>query len=320
MTDEGGARFSLPAGEGAGAMLGLAAGDAAGGAHEGAYSACTQQAIVVAYHLFEHGEVERESLTVELAELDGDDREAGVYRSIGEDMRAWLDSLGTDDIRYGTSPSIDPAIRAVPLGVWYRRQPDELITAVLEASRVTHLDATSAVLAAAVAAAVAGASFAQNGHDLLMATNEVVRQAAAAVEADAIRYSGADRLGEVVSELGRTPALIGGPWEELPLGEQADAATAMVVTALAATAPISDDPHAVVGQMAKLGGSPLGAVAGAILGARLGVRSWPWPFPNDTWFVAVGERLVAGRQDLADLPIPYAVEQRVTYSPRYQQL
>lgn len=300
-------------------MLGMAAGDTAGGAHPKAYSASTQQAMVVAYHLFQHGEVEREALTAELAELDGDDREAGVYRSLAEDMRRWLDSLDTDDIRYGTQPSIDPAVRAVPLGVWYRRRPDQLLASVLEVSRVTHLDATSAVLAAAVAAAVAGSSFAQNGHDLLMAVTEIVRQAKAAVEADAIRYAGADQLEGVVARLGRSVGTLGRPFDELFAPDSADLPTEMVAAALTATAPVGDDPRAVVESLAGLGGSPLGALAGAILGARLGVRSWPWTFPNDTWFVAVGERLVAGQQGLTDLPIPYAVEQRVTYASNYPQ-
>ena len=53
-------------------MLGLAAGDTAGGASELGYSSSAQQAVVVAYHLFRHGSVDRDLLVAELAELAGD--------------------------------------------------------------------------------------------------------------------------------------------------------------------------------------------------------------------------------------------------------
>jgi hypothetical protein len=55
-------RFSLVAGEGDGAMLGLAAGDSAGGLWELGYTAITEQATVIAYELIEHGGLEVDSL------------------------------------------------------------------------------------------------------------------------------------------------------------------------------------------------------------------------------------------------------------------
>jgi len=76
---------------------------------------------------------------------------------------------------------------------------------------------------------------------------------------------------------------------------------------------IGRDPQMILSEAAAVGGSPLGALVGGIVGARVGIRRWPWEVPNDTWFVALGQRLVEGRADLVDLPVPYAVEQRVTY-------
>jgi len=299
-------------------MLGLAAGDAAGGAFADAYSAPTQQAVVVAYHLFRHGRLERESLASELIELDGGERDPSVYRETSPELRKWLDSVEAGEPEYGSELSLDPAMRAVPLGVWFRQRPDELIDAVLGSGRVTHLDAPSAVLATAVAGAVAGGCFAQNGRDLLMAVIEIAGRAIRAIESDDLRYAHIDRAGEIAGHLRRSLDLMDAPSDELI--EQATDPLGMVVAGLALAAPVSSDPLEAIRSAAAVGGSSLGAVVGAVVGARVGVRAWPWKFPNDTWFVAMGERLVEGRTDLVDLPVPYAVEQRVSYSGSHPAL
>ena len=90
VTDSG-PRFSLVAGEGDGAILGLAAGDAAGGAWELGYSAITEQATVLAYHLIERDRLDTEHLIRELRELDGSGEEEPVYRAESGQFRAWLD-------------------------------------------------------------------------------------------------------------------------------------------------------------------------------------------------------------------------------------
>lgn len=293
-------------------MLGLAAGDAAGGASASGYSAPTQQAVVVAYHLFRHGRLDRELLASELIELDGDERDPSVYREISLEMRKWLDSVRAGEPEYGSDLSLDPAIRAVPLGIWFRRRPEELVDAVLESGRVTHLDAPSAVLATALAGAVAGGAFAQNGRDLLMAVFEVAGRAVDAIELDGLRYAHIDQAGDVAAGLRRSLDLIGAPPHEL--AEEATDPLGIVVAGLALAAPVSPDPIGPIETAAAVGGSGLGAVVGAVLGARMGIRAWPWAFPNDTWFMAMGKRLVEGRTDLVDLPVPYAVEQRVSYS------
>ncbi|HEX2152839.1 MAG TPA: ADP-ribosylglycohydrolase family protein [Acidimicrobiia bacterium] len=319
MSDEGRALFSLPVGEGAGAILGLAAGDTAGGASDKGYSSSTQQAVVVAYHLFRHGYLDRDALTVELAELDGDERDPSVYRALSPDMRRWLDSVRAGEADYGSEPSLDPAVRAVPLGMWFRRRPEDLVTSTLDCARVTHLDAPSAVLTTAVAAAVAGGCFAQNGRDLVMAVVEVARQAVTVIQSDDLRYAHSDQVDEVISRLRRSADLIGTPGPELT-GALGDDPAGMVAAALSLTAPVTSRPHRPIEEAVEIGGSPLGAIVGAVLGARVGVRVWPWDFPNDTWFVAMGERLVAGKSDLAELPVPYAVEQRITYASPDPQL
>ncbi|MFO7293313.1 MAG: ADP-ribosylglycohydrolase family protein [Actinomycetes bacterium] len=314
MDEEGGARFSLPVGEGAGSMLGLAAGDTAGGASELGYSSSAQQAVVVAYHLFRHGSVDRDLLVAELAELAGDDHQPSVLRGLSPQLRRWVEALGSDDPVLASETGLDPAVRAVPLGVWYRRDPEALVEAVLASTRVTHLDAPSAVVATAVAGAVAGSCFVQNGRDLLLGVWEIAVRARKEIEADGLLYAQLDRLDDVVSRIRQTSGLLGASLPELSeaLG---DDPVGQVATVLVSVAPTSTDPDRAVEEAAKLGGSPLGAIAGAILGARLGMRRWPWRFPNDSWFAAIGERLVEGRADLVDLPIPYAVEQRITHSP-----
>lgn len=299
-------------------MLGMAAGDTAGGDCPDGYSSPTQQAVVVAYHLFRHGRLDRESLGAELAELDGDEEDPTVFRNLSPELRKWLDSVRTGEIDYRSELSLDPALRSVPLGVWFRRHPDDLVEAVLDSARVTHLDAPSAVLATALAGAVAGGCFAQNGRDLLMAVTEVAGRAIKVIETDDLRYAHIDGAGEVMERLRRALDLVGATGEQL--AEVAVDPVGMVTVGLALSTPVAADPHAPIEAAAAIGGSRLGAVVGSILGARMGIRSWQWDFPNDTWFMAMGERLVEGRTDLMDLPVPYAVEQRVTYSASHQAL
>ncbi len=82
------------------------------------------------------------------------------------------------------------------------------------------------------------------------------------------------------------------------------------------SAPIVDRPHVPIEQAGKIGGSQLAAMVGGIVGARVGIRAWPWAFANDTWFAEIGRRLVRGPSEVADLPIPYAVEQHLISGER----
>lgn len=294
-------------------MLCMAAGDAAGGAVRGGYSATTQQAIVLAYHLLRHGDLDREALAAEMAEMDGDDREPSVYRASSPDLRAWLDGVRAGESTLISDPSVDPAVRVAPVGMWYRRRPGDLVDAALETARLTHLDGPSALTAAASAGAVAAACFAQNGRDMLMAVLDVAASAARTIGEEAFRYAHTDQTEDVLQRLRRALSLVGRPFEEVQ-AELGQDPVGLVVAALTLVAPAADEPHVLLEQAARLGGSPLGALAGAVVGARVGIRVWPWSFPNDTWFVAIGQRLIAGTAELADLPVPFAVEQRITYA------
>lgn len=294
-------------------MLSLAAGDTAGGAADGSYACTTQQAIVLAYHLLRHGGLDREALAQEMVEMGGDADEPSVYRAPSPDFVAWLESVRAGQAVLTSDPSHEPAVRVAPVGMWYRRQPDALVDAALETARLTHLDGPSALAATAAAGAVAAACFAQNGRDLLMAVVDVAETAAKTIEAEAFRFARADQTGEVVEGLRRAIRLVGEPVEAITAEFGRDP-VGMVVGALTMAAPATDEPHRLIESAVAYGASPLGALVGAIVGARVGIRVWPWSFPNDTWFVAIGQRLIAGTAELADLPVPFAVEQRITYA------
>jgi len=294
-------------------MLCLAAGDAAGGAHNSGYAATTQQATVLAYHLLRHGAMNREALAVEMAELDGDDRDPSVFRAPSTDLRSWLDSVREGAPVLASDPSVDPAVRVAPVGMWFRRQPEELIEAALETARLTHLDGPSAVVAAAAAGAVAAGCFAQNGRDLLMAVTDVAQSAAKKIESETFRYAHTEEIADVALRLRAAFPLLGASLEVLR-AELGDDPVGSVIVGLTLAARQTEDPPSLIEAAVGVGGSQLGALVGAVVGARVGIRVWPWAIPNDTWFVAIGQRLIAGTAELADLPVPYAVEQRVTYA------
>lgn len=292
-------------------MLCLAAGDVVGGASPQGYSAVTQQTIVVAYHLIRHGGIDREALAEEMSEMDGDHEAPSVFRSPSPQLRQWLDSYRGGEPVYAGEISLDPAVRVAPVGMWYRRQPDELVEAALETARLTHLDGSTAVIAAAGAAAVAAGCFAQNGRDLLMAVADVAERASESIRREEFRFSRIDQMDDVTDRLRRAGSMVGEGMARL-VSSLGDDPAGLVAAGIALAAPAEGDPIRIITEAAEAGGSQLAALVGAVVGGRVGVRMWPWPIPNDTWFVAVGQRLIAGSRDLADLPVPFAVEQRLT--------
>lgn len=301
--------YSLIVDEGAGAPLAAAAGDVAGGAD--GYGATTQVATVVAYHLLRLGEVHRELLTVELAELDGGEDSRGVYRGASPELRRWLDSLRTGEPVAGARPSIEPATRMAPVGMWFRHQPDDLVSAAVNVARTTHLDAASVVVAAAVAGAVAGACYAMCGRDLVHGAAETADRAVVMTSAEPYRYADVPAATEVPARLRRMAAMVGD--DPVVLGS-AIAAGGPVHAALAALVLAADPwaaPERLITAGAKGGGSEAGAIVGAVVGARVGLRRWPWKVPNETWFAEIGRRLVEHHQEVEDLPVPYAVEERM---------
>jgi ADP-ribosylglycohydrolase len=304
-------RFSLVAGEGDGAMLGLAAGDTAGGAWELGYSAVTEQAVVIAYQLIEQGHLIPDLVTAATLELDGSDSEEPVYRSESPNFRAWLDGAAAGHPAVEMGPSLDGAPRAVPVGVAFRRQPDVLRREALTLGRLFHGDDSSVLAGVVTAGAVAASCFGQSGRDLLAGVIEMIEPLASELT-QASRSIG--DLSSLHSHLGvadgaKALQLVSGDGGMNPVWDQ-------VKAGLLLAAPVIDRPHVAIEQAAKIGGSPLAGMVGGIVGARVGIRAWPWAFANDTWFAEVGRRLARGPNELTDLPIPYAVEHHLIAGER----
>jgi len=305
------------AGEGDGAMLGLAAGDTAGGAWELGYSAVTEQATVVAYQLIEHKRILIAPMVKAIGELDGSNEEEPVYRAESANFRAWLDRVSQGRAMPDEEPSLDGAPRAVPIGVALRREPKLLRDEALILGKLFHTHPTSVLAGVVTAGAVAASCYGQSGRDLIAGVIEIVD-----VSSGLIRPSpgGGPEAGDLINELRGLLNHVGvgdgaealalvtsgagpGPWDKVKAG-------------LLLAAPLVDRPHVPIEQAAKIGGSTLAAMVGGIVGARVGIRAWPWAFANDTWFAEIGRRLVRGPQEVRDLPIPYAVEHHLISGER----
>lgn len=278
--------FSLPADGGAGTLIGMAAGDALGDpAGNGRYSAPTQLAVVLAYHLLEHGAVDPGPLEAAVRELAG----AGILRRPDEDL---LGRLGGSTVGSGGCAG---ATWVSPLGLWFRDDPAGLAAAAVTAAGVVGGRSEAAV---AVAAAVAASTYGQSGVDLVLGVAETLERAgadgalapdAAAPVAASLRAlaPGAVRPGPPVAAAG---PVLGG-----------------IVAGASRAAPGPD----VVVAASRLAG-PCGAVvAGAVVGARIGLVRWPWLVVNDMWFAEIGRRLAGRARGVADLPIPRAVEEHL---------
>jgi ADP-ribosylglycohydrolase len=309
----------LVAGEGDGAMLGLAAGDSAGGAWELGYSAITEQATVIAYQLIESPEFDRDQIVRSIRELDGADDEEPVYRAETAHFRAWLSRAAAGGAVPEEEPSLDAAPRGVPVGVALRRDPVALRETVVELGSVFHSDLASIASGVVSASAAAASCFGQSGRDLIAGVVETV-ELTAAQTGSTLRHTGSASWDELVADLRRLMDHVG-VTEAAEALSIVDANTVpepwdLMRAGLLLAAPLADRSHIPVEQAARIGGSTLGAVVGGIIGARVGIRAWPWAFANDTWFAEIGRRLVRGPNEVNDLPIPYAVEQHLISGER----
>jgi ADP-ribosylglycohydrolase len=294
-------------------MLGLAAGDTAGGIWELGYSAITEQATVLAYHLIEHDRLETDRLVGELRELDGSGEEEPVYRAESGQFRAWLDRAAAGRPVPDEGESLDGAARAVPLGVAHRRHPSRLREDALALGRLFH-DDPSAILAGVVAAAAVAAScFGQSGRDLIVGVVETCGPAAATLGAEPVTRRLIEGLAAIAGNVGVTD---GAEAVTVAAGDRDPGPWELVIAGLLLSAPPVDPFHQPLEQAARIGGSPLAAMVGGIVGARVGIKAWPWAFANDTWFAEVGRRLVRGPREVRDLPIPYAVEHHLISGER----
>ncbi len=312
------AKYSLVAGEGDGAILGMAAGDTAGGLWEVGYSAITEQATVIAYLLIEHGELEAEALVRELRELDGSGEEEPVYRVESPEFRLWLDGAAVGRPVPEESASIDGAARAVPVGVAMRRDPRRLVHETLALGRLFHAEPSSILAGVVSAGAVAAACFGQSGRDMVAGVVEIVERAVRDLSPNVAGDT--PPPADLVAGLRLLPGMVGVIEGDQALAMVSDPEAPptwdLVKAGLLLSAPVFDRSHVPVEQAARIGGSPLAAMVGGIVGARIGIRAWPWPFANDTWFAEIGRRLVRGPAEVRDLPIPYAVEQHLISGER----
>lgn len=315
MTDSE-SRYSLVAGEGDGAMLGVAAGDTAGGAWQAGYSAVTEQATVIAYHLIESRDLDTKAVIRGLRELDGSEEEEPVYRGESAHFRAWL-GRASDERPDSGEPCLDGGPRAVPLGVAFRRRPGSLRLGSLALGRVFHADVPSVAIGVTTAAAVAASCFGQSGRDLVAGVAETLELAAADAVAGGDPEAG---WAAVVEDARSLVSLIGIVDGEEALaavtGDGEPGAWEQAKAGLVLAAPPAERVHVPIEQAARIGGSALGAMVGGMIGARVGIRAWPWAFANDTWFAEIGRRLARGPRELGDLPIPYAVEQHLISGER----
>lgn len=307
-TDENAPLFSLVSGEGDGFMLGIAAGDTAGGAWKLGYSAVTEQATIISYHLIERGSIDSERLVVELRELDGAQGAEPVLRAVTPEFRSWLDRAATGRAAPVAARTAENLVRASPVGAAFRRDADSVVERAIEVSRIFTVDAASIIAGVIGAAAVAAAAFGQSGRDLVAGVSEAVVGVAADIGQEA---DGAERVDSLEQELLDSVERVGTSTAEEAneaLGGVEGDPLKLAIAGLLLAAPMGGPPHRAIEEAAKLGGSVLGAFVGAVVGARVGIRAWPWPFANDTWFAEIGRRVVRGPDEVRDLPIPYAVE------------
>lgn len=305
---------SLQKDGGAGALLAAAAGDVAGQNVEGTYGANTQIGTVLAYHLMRNGEVDRDVLRAEVMLLDGVGETHQVYRGEEPDLRGWLDSVRNGEAVASTQNTAGPAVRALAAGLKFRHDSNALVAAVLQASRMTNLNAASVLAAVVAAGSVAASSFHQVGKDLFLGAAETADQAITQLAGEEFRFSDMDvamqlpgRVRELCSLVDSDPKEIVG---KLSNDNGPHGGVDGVLLGLAIAGNKHFDSVPLIDAAAQAGGSNVGSIAGAIVGARQATSMWPWRVPNDTWFAEIGRRLVAGESETRDLPIPYAVEER----------
>ena len=306
--DDNAPLFSLVSGEGDGFMLGLAAGDTAGGAWKLGYSAVTEQATIISYHLIENGSIEPERLVADLLELDGAHGAEPVYRAVTPEFRAWLDRASNGRWAPVTHPTAENLVRASPVGAGFRRDADAVVERAIAVSKMFTIDTASIFAGVVGASAVAAAAFGQSGKDLVAGVSEAVVGAADAIGAGTARSERVDSLEqELHDSIEHVGVSTAEGVKEAVRGIDGDPLK-QAMAGLLLAAPMAEPPHRAIEEAAKIGGSVLGGFVGAVVGARVGIRAWPWPFANDTWFAEIGRRLVRGPGEVRDLPIPYAVE------------
>lgn len=310
--------FSLPVGEGTGALLAAAAGDVAGGAAPNGYSAITQAATVVAYHAIQVAGVQQDRLVRDLLALDGTEDGIRCYRGESALFRGWLDSVHAGAPQPAAESTSEFAGWMTALGVWFRNDPVSLVEAALGVARLISVHAPSVVAAAAVAGAVAGSCFVQSGRDLVYGAAETAEEALGRL-VGSTGMIGMDEAEVLPRQLRSLAAVVAGTPREIVGSIAADNGPRGHEGALLAIllgASKLNEPVKLIEAGAMSGGSDVGAIVGGVVGARSGLVRWPWRIPNDTWFAEIGRRLVNHVSEVRDLPVPFAVEERLTLAIR----
>lgn len=311
--------YSLQREGGAGALLASAAGDVAGKRVEGNYSANTQMGVVLAYHLMRNGSVDRQVFTEEVLLLDGVGESHATFRGESEDFRDWLDTARVGNPIASTANTTGPAARSLPAGLRFRDDASALVDATVRASRMTNLNASSTVAAVAAAGAVAASSFHQIGKDLFTGAAETAEQALAMLKGEEFRFSDMEGALALPARMRALSALVDSDLREIVLAlcdDNGPVGVDGVLLAIAVGGSKHFDAVRLIDAAAQAGGSDVGAITGAIVGARYPTSMWPWRVPNDTWFAEIGRRMVSKETETRDLPIPYAVEERVVLNLR----
>jgi ADP-ribosylglycohydrolase len=318
-TDPNDPLFSLSVDDGAGALLAAAAGDVAGGADKTSYSAITQASTILAYHLLINGEVDRDVLARGYAELAGAEDGRYTYRAPSAAFDQWLKSSLRGNPTVSSLASSEPAARVTAIGVFHRRNPETLVSSAVNSARVTHLDASSAVAAAAVAGAVAGSCFVQAGGDLVLGAAETAERALRLIEEEPYRFGDVHAASAVPASLRTLASVASREPDDIVMAVCSDKPVEGVTGAILGVVLGANklmDPVKLIEAAALTGGSEAGSIAGGVVGARSGLIRWPWRVHNDTWFAEIGRRLVSRNAEIRDLPIPYAVEERMLMSAR----
>lgn len=295
---------------GEGALLGAAAGDMLVSGTRRAYGSTVQQMVFTTYHLLRGETIDGEALAGTLLEFAyPTDGRPSVYRS----PAPWLSSF-IEEARLAPPtpmPFLNPGavIRAVPVGVWFRKEPQRLIDAAIEVTRATHTRPESSVASCVVAGMVAAAGYGQSGRDLVNGAAEVARQAERVIGASTGAPGMLARAGALIGKGARDTSLEVASWG---VGDT----ELEVITIVAALSARSSEDAAIV--LRDAGGvvahaEAVAPIVGCVVGARSGLHRWPWPVPNDLWFAELGRRLARRQAIVDDLPDPYAVEEVLNY-------
>jgi ADP-ribosylglycohydrolase len=295
---------------GEGALLGAAAGDMLVSGTRRAYGSGIQQMVFTAYHLLRSQPIDADAFASNLLEFAYPrDERSSVYRSPEPWFAAFLEEARLGPPTPMPFLNMGAALRTVPVGVWFRKDPETLVASTVEAVKATHTRPESSVAACVIAGTVAGAGFGQTGRDLVNGAAEVARRAERIIDRHTSMPPVVERAADLLGESAKAVSAEVGSWGIT----DPEIEVATVVVALAAR-PV-EQASVVVREAAGVEAYPgyVTPLVGAVAGARSGLHRWPWPVPNDLWFAELGRRLARQNAVVEDLPDPYAVEEVLNY-------